>query len=112
MLRPFCQDNVSGTRQKSWHGVPSRRLRRELIHPPSPLLAFPAIGPVVFLLELFDTACTVDVLHRTGVKRMAGRADIDLQFLNGTSSLEGVATAAMDFCFEVFRVDVFLHDVT
>lgn len=75
-------------------------------------LAFLAICPVVLLLELFNSPSTVDVLHRSRVERVAGGADINLKFLDRTSSLESVAAAALNFSFVVRRVDVFLHYAT
>jgi len=75
-------------------------------------LAFLAIGPVVLLLELLDTSGAVDVLHRSRVERVAGGTDINLKFLDCTSSLESVAAATLNFSFVVRRVDVFLHYAT
>jgi hypothetical protein len=75
-------------------------------------LAFLAIGPVVLLLELLNSSGTVDVFHRSRVERVAGGTDINLKFLDSTSSLESVAAATLNFSFVVRRMDVFLHYAT
>ena len=69
-----------------------------------------AVAPIVFLLELFDASGTVDVLHLPGIKRVALRANIDMQFLDSATSCEFLATTAGDFGFDVIGVNVAFHD--
>ena len=66
-----------------------------------------AAGELV--LELLNTSSRVDILQLARIERMASVANVDLQFLAGTSGLERVPTTAADCRVEVFRVNAVFH---
>jgi hypothetical protein len=64
----------------------------------------------VLLAEFFDAAGGVNDLLLAGVKRMAQRADFDIQRLAvGGTGLEGVPAAAGDRDFVVIGMDIGFH---
>ena len=76
-------------------------------------LARRASSAGVALTEFLNAASGVHDFLLASVKRMAVRADLDMQCLvDSRSSLEGVTTAASDLDFKVFGVDAGFHDVT
>lgn len=108
----MCSLQDERARGDSYYAEPFTKSTTREIRLSPDWLTFLAIGPVVLLLELFNSSGTVDVLHRSCVERVTGGTDINLKFLDGASSLESVAAAALNFSFVVIRVDVFLHNAT
>src|SRR5205814_388931 len=79
------------------------------------LFLFLALVPVVLALELFHAAGSVHVFHLAGEKRVARRADFNVDVLLGAARDKLVAATARHHGLFVFRVDVFFHgtlDVT
>lgn len=66
---------------------------------------------VIFLVELLNTTGSIHNFLRSGVKRMAFRADLNVQcwFANGGLGFESIATAAGHGDFVVLWVNVGFH---
>ena len=62
------------------------------------------------VLELLDAARRVNELQLARIKRMAGAANVDPQFIANTASRERIATAATYGCLLVLGVNVSLHE--
>ena len=63
----------------------------------------------VFLLEAFDSACGIYELLLARIEWVACRAYFRVDFLCRAAGLKGVATAAADHYFVIFRMYIFLH---
>ena len=62
-------------------------------------------------LELLNPARRIDVLQLACKERMAGTADIDLQFLPGAPRRKAIAATASDYGILVARMDAVLHGI-
>ena len=63
----------------------------------------------VFLLETLDSACGIDEFLLARIERMAHRANFRVNFLGGTSGLEGIAAPAANLYSMVLGMYAFLH---
>src|SRR5262245_18370156 len=64
-----------------------------------------------FLREPIDAPFGVDQLLAAGEKRMAGRADFEMQLGFGRTRFEGVAARAAHDDLVILRMDLFPHGV-
>jgi len=62
-----------------------------------------------FVLELLNTPCGVNKLQLAGVKRVASRANVDLQFLAGAAGDKRVTATTGDLCFLILRMNAVFH---
>ena len=62
------------------------------------------------VLELLDATRSIYKLQLARVKRMAGAADVDPQFIANTTSRERIATAATYGCLLILGMNVSLHE--
>lgn len=69
-------------------------------------------GPVVLLLKLLDPSRAVNVFHRSRVERMAARANVDIEFLNGAARGECISARALHLSLVVLGMNFLLHDDT
>jgi len=60
-------------------------------------------------LEFFNSTFRVDEFLLSRIERVAGTADINLQFFPCASGLKFIATTAFDGGLEIFWVDIFFH---
>ena len=63
----------------------------------------------VTLLEPLHTTCGINELLLAGEKRMAGGADLSIDFRAGRSGLESVATQALYGDLRIHGVNTFFH---
>ena len=63
----------------------------------------------VFLLEPFYPPGGIDILLLAGIKRMARRANLGVDFLHGAAGLERVAAPATNHYLMVFWMYLVLH---
>ncbi len=63
----------------------------------------------VFFLEPLNTTGGIDELLLAGIERMAHRADFGVDLFGRAAGLEGIAAAASDLNFFVFRMYIFFH---
>ncbi len=65
----------------------------------------------VFLLEPLYSAGGIDIFLLAGIERMAHRAYLGVDFLDGTAGFERVTAAAMDHYLIVFWMYSFFHNL-
>ena len=64
----------------------------------------------IFLFEFIYAAALLDKKSfRTGVKRMAGRANLNLDLFFGGAGLKSITACADDFRLIIIGMDTFLH---
>lgn len=69
-----------------------------------------ALFQAELLLELFYTAATVDEFLLTGEERVAGRADVQSDFILGGQGSEFITASASNLAFLVVGMDTFFHE--
>ena len=73
------------------------------------IFAFFEVIFTVFLLESLYAPCGIDEFPLPGIKRMAHRANLSVNFLNCAAGLEGITTAAVNYGLFVFGMYIFFH---
>ncbi len=73
------------------------------------LLAACATFVTKTLLEFIDTTCCINKTLLTSEKRVASRANTDMQILHCRASLDDIAASALNRCFVVFWMDIRFH---
>jgi len=68
------------------------------------------VACAVFLLEPLYSPGGIDIFLLAGIERMAHRADLCVDFFDGTAGLERTAAAAMDHHLIVFWMYLFFHN--
>ena len=69
------------------------------------------VSPLELFVEFIDTSGSVDEFYRSGVIRVAIRANFHHDFRFGTARFKRIAAAANDLAILIFWMDTFAHDL-